>query len=72
MKITRTSPLTGETHTLDLPVTKRGFRRWLKGDPVQCCFPGLDTTQREFIVTGFMPGEFELFCAVPPLQVCPR
>jgi hypothetical protein len=27
MKITRTSPLTGETHTLDLPVTERGFRR---------------------------------------------
>ena len=31
MNITRTSPLTGQANTLDLPVTKRGFRRWLEG-----------------------------------------
>ena len=67
MKITRTSPLTGQTNTLDLPIGRRNFRRWLEGEPVQRCFPDLDATQREFITTGFMPGEFEIFCGVAPL-----
>ncbi len=60
MKITRTSPLTGRTNTLDLPVNRRGLRRWLKGEPVQHCFPDLDADQREFIMTGYMPGEYEI------------
>jgi len=71
MNITRTSPLTGHTNTLDLPVTKRSFCRWLEGEPVQHCFPNLDATQCEFIATGFMPGEYEIFCGVTPLQYCP-
>ena len=39
MKIARTSPLTGETNTLDLPIDRRSFHRWLNGEPVQHCFP---------------------------------
>ena len=71
MKITRTSPLTGQPNTLDLPIAQRSFRRWLEGEPGPRCFPRLDTTQREFIVTGFMPGEYEIFCGVAPLENCP-
>ena len=33
------------------------------GEPVQYCFPDLDANQREFIKSGFMPGEYEIFCA---------
>ena len=46
MKITRTSPLTGATNTIDLPIDRRSFRRWLNGEPVQHCFPALDVNQR--------------------------
>ena len=60
MKITRTSPLTGQTNTLDLPIDRRSLRRWLNGEPVQHCFPDLDAAQREFIMTGYMPGEYEI------------
>jgi hypothetical protein len=63
MKVTRTSPLTGATNTLDLPIDRRRYRRWLNGEPVQYCFPALDADQREFMITGFMPGEYETFCA---------
>ena len=63
MKITRTSPLTGQTNTLDLPIDRRSLRRWLNGEPVQHCFPDLDADQREFIKSGFMPGEYEIFLA---------
>jgi len=66
MKITRTSPLTGQTNTLDLPVNRRSFRRWLNGEPVQYCFPSLDADQREFIKSGFMPGEYEIFLGIAP------
>ena len=61
MKIARTSPLTGQTNTLDLPIDRRSLRRWLNGEPVQYCFPDLDADQREFIKSGFMPGEYEIF-----------
>ena len=71
MKITRTSPLTGRANTLELPITQRNFRRWLEGGPVQRCFPSLDDTQREFIVTGFLPGEYEIFCGVTDLPAYP-
>ena len=39
MKITRTSPLTGQTNTLDLPIDRRSLRRWLNGEPVQALLP---------------------------------
>ena len=68
MIITRTSPLTGTTNTLNLPIDRRSFRRWLNGEPVQHCFRALDANQREFIVTGFMPGEYEIFCGIAPLS----
>ena len=61
MKITRTSPLTGQTNTLDLPINRRSLRRWLNGEPAQYCFPSLDADQREFIKNGFLPGEYEIF-----------
>jgi len=66
MKVTRTSPLTGATNTLDLPIDRRSFRRWLNGEPVQHCFPALDVDRREFIMTGFMPGEYDIFLGIAP------
>ena len=50
MKITRTSPLTGQTNTLDLPINRRSLRRWLNGEPAQYCFPSLDADQRDLLV----------------------
>ena len=69
IKVTRTSPLTGATNTLDLPIDRRSFRRYLNGERVQYCFPELDVDLREFIMTGFMPGEYELFLGIEPSPV---
>jgi len=66
MRITRKSPLTRKISTLDLPIDRRSFRRWLSGEPIQYCFPDLDADQPEFILSGFMPGEFEIFCGPEP------
>ncbi len=65
MNITRTSPLTGKTVTLDLPVTAQQLERWHRGEMIQDVFPQLTPSQREFIISGLAPGEFEeLFNAV--------
>ena len=65
MYVTRTSPLSGKTNTLDLPCTPDDMVRWHKGMPVQDAFPMLTDEQREFIISGLTPGEFEeMFRAV--------
>ena len=53
MKITRTSPLTGETATRDINVTPAQISAWEGGELAQSAFPNADTDEREFIMTGY-------------------
>jgi hypothetical protein len=69
MKITRTSPLTGELNTLDLPIDSQSLQRWRNGEPARNCFLGLSAHQRQFLLAGFMPGEYDLFCREPSLPL---
>ena len=63
MLITRRSPLTGQTNTMDLPVTQEqldemalpGYQRRY----VQDIFPDLTPAQREFIKTGYTPEDWD-------------
>jgi hypothetical protein len=63
MQITRTSQLTGNTQTLNLNVTpeqmKRFENRVINGEYVQTIFPNLPKEEREFILTGITPEEWE-------------
>jgi hypothetical protein len=59
MLIKRRSPLTGEYNERDLPVTSAQLESWLGGALIQDAMPELSADDREYIVTGFMPGEFE-------------
>ena len=52
MKITRTSPLTGQTNTLDLPVDRRASAACSTANPSSTAFPDLDAAEREFIKNG--------------------
>lgn len=62
MKITRISPLTGDTNTMDLPITEEDYNTWADGKAlIQNAFPHLSADQREFILSGLMPEEFEKF-----------
>lgn len=65
MLITRKSAFTGKTHTLDLPVTQEQMDNWLVNRPlIQRAFPNLSPEQREFILTGVTPEEWNV--AFPP------
>lgn len=59
MLVTKKSPITGKTTTLDLAVTDDQLRRWMDGELIQRAMPQLTADEREFLITGMAPGEFD-------------
>ena len=59
MKITRMSPFTRKKVTVDLPITESQYAAWEGGALAQNAFPNLDADQREFIMTGITPDEWD-------------
>lgn len=59
MKITRTSPFSGQTNTRDIPVTEEQLERWRAGTLIQDAMPNISPGDREFIKTGITPEEWE-------------
>lgn len=57
MVIRSRSILTGKVNEMDLPVTPEQVGAYRGGALVQDAFPGLNATQREFIITGLLPTE---------------
>ena len=53
MKITRTSPLTGETATREIDITAAQIVSWEGGELVQNAFPNTSPSEREFIKSGY-------------------
>ena len=53
MKITRTSPLTGDTATKEINVTPAQIAAWEGGELAQSAFPDADSDEREFIMSGY-------------------
>jgi len=58
MKITRKSPVTGNIHTLDLPVTNAQLAAWARGTKTKEAFPNLSADEREFIRNGITAKEW--------------
>lgn len=60
MLITRKSMLTGVERTIDLPITIDQLNAYLyEGILLQNAFPNLTPDQREFILTGTTPEEWD-------------
>lgn len=58
--VSRHSPLTGKLNTLMLDVTLEQMVAWRGGALIQHVMPHLTPEEREFIVSGLVPGEFDL------------
>lgn len=58
MQITRTSPVSGITRTLELSVTEAQLHAWSMGELAQNAFPQLTPDEREFIMSGITPDEW--------------
>ena len=59
MMITKKSMFSGTAHTMFLPVTQKQLDRWQGGELIQNVFPFLSRAEREFIVTGVTPDEWD-------------
>ena len=59
MKITRTSPFTGEINTLDIDVTQSQIDAWYGGELIQNAMPNLSADEREFIKSGIPAHEWD-------------
>ena len=55
MQITRTSMISGNTHTMDINVTHQQIDAWESGVLIQDAMPLLNADEREFIKTGITP-----------------
>ena len=59
MNITRRSQLSGKEHTMFLDITEDQIAAYAAGAFVQDAFPNLTAGEREFIMTGITPTEWD-------------
>jgi hypothetical protein len=59
MLITRTSPVTKITATLDIDITEEQMFQWLHGTLIQDAMSNISADEREFIKTGLQPDDWE-------------
>ena len=60
MLITKQSVMTGEKNTMLLPVTNEQINRWQNGELIQNVFPHLTPSEREFLISGVTPEEWDV------------
>lgn len=63
MVIEMRSKLTGHLNQMDIPITaeelEAGIARWNAGHLIQRVFPDLSNHEREFLMTGATPEEWD-------------
>ena len=59
MLITRTSPFSGITNSMEIAVTQAQLDAWESGTLIQDAMPNLSADEREFIKTGITAEEWE-------------
>ena len=63
MQVTRRSPVTGQTNTLEVNVTEQQMQEFQSGGRqrlVQEIFCDASASEREFILTGYTPEDWEM------------
>jgi len=63
MKITKNNMITGVPHTIELDVTPEQIKAWEGGMLIQDAMPNLSVDEREFIITGMTPEDWDALFA---------
>ena len=66
MLITRTSPISGVTHSLEVPCTSEQLAAWESGMLIQDAMPDVEAPLREYIKSGITPQEWLETFGPPP------
>ena len=61
MLITKTSILSGKTRTKEINVNQSQIDKWEAGMLIQDAMPDVSVDEREFIMTGSTPEEWDLY-----------
>ena len=73
VRLTVASPI-GGVHVVDFAMTEKDFRRayadWRGGSLVQNAYPTLNADEREYLMTGFSPVEWNAMFASGPCEAC--
>lgn len=59
MKITKVSKMTGVEHTREIDISDEQLARWKNGAFIQDVAPALSADDREFLISGTTPEEWE-------------
>ena len=59
MLITKTSPFSGNTNVMEIDVTQEQIALWESGTLIQNAMPNISADEREFIMTGVTPEEWD-------------
>lgn len=59
MIIERKSPFSGLLNTMEIAVTPAQLKDWQSGTLIQHAMPHLSPDEREFLMTGILPEEWE-------------
>jgi hypothetical protein len=59
VKITRISPFSGKENTQELDITMLEHMKWVEGTVIQHAMPRLTADEREFVMTGILPAEWD-------------
>ena len=59
MQIVRTSRISGNTNVMDIDITTDQFLSWIDGSLIQEVMPNISADEREFIMTGITPDEWD-------------
>ena len=62
MLIKRRSPFSGKENERDIPVNDYQMKMWMKGTPIQIAMPNISADDREFILSGITPDEWDKMC----------
>ena len=59
INITRRSPLSGRTSTMRMDISEGALQAWQGGMLIQDAMPNLNADEREFVMTGITPYEWD-------------
>lgn len=61
--VVRTSSISGKQHRRDIPISVEayalGMQAWKRGELIQNAFPMLSPADREFLMSGITPEEWD-------------
>ena len=59
MLVGKKSQLSGKSHEMEIDVSEKQITLWMEGELIQNVMPNLSPNEREFLMTGITPAEWD-------------